>query len=151
MVKGEESGRYFVNVHPFGSGVALTGPEDDDCRAYAWNLALDESTTTQPPKPAFADKQLCHTETLAKNGLESIRAINPKGTLASELWAAQHAAATLGCNNQDAAAGTAICQYLGHIAATVAVMVSPGAATQVPSCTFLIPAPAAFISTTTHL
>jgi hypothetical protein len=144
VAKGEESGRYFVNVHPFGSGVALTGPEDDACRAFAWNLILDEATTTQP---AFADKQLCHTETLAKNGLESIRAINPKGTLASELWAAQHAAATLGCNNQDAAAGTAICQYLGHIAATVAVMASPGAATQVPSCTFLIPAPARVYST----
>ena len=142
----DEDARYIGrgDTHTFGSGVALVGPEDDYCRAYEWNLALDESTTTQP---AFSDKQLCHTETLAKNGLESIRAINPKGTLASELWAAQHAATTLGCNNQDAAAGTAICQYLGHIAATVTALLSPGAATQVPSCTFLIPAPARVYST----
>ena len=122
MVVDEDGDFGFEDARTFGSGVALTGPEDDACRAFAWNLILDEATTTQP---AFADKQLCHTETLAKNGLESIRTINPKGTLASELWAAQHAATTLGCNNQDAAAETAICQYLTHIAATVGVMVSP--------------------------
>ena len=120
----------------------------------------------------FSDKQLCHTETLAKNGLESIRAINPKGTLASELWAAERLVQTLGCKDDDdyyyysaksiklpnvgrrlvdrrlqEGTKSKICLYLSGIITQVTALLSPGAATQVPSCTFLIPAPARVYST----
>ena len=91
----QQSQKFRERVHNFGSA-PWPEPGDDVCRAPKWNVALAEIErllgmefySKSSKRRPFTTKQLCHTETLAKNGLESVRVINPKGTLTSELWAA---------------------------------------------------------------